>query len=157
MLFGKKETQDPRTRLLKDIALFGDLSRRQLRIISALMHERTYVAGEIVFDEGEQGQALYIVISGRVAAQRRDADGPGVEFGPGTFFGELALLEDAPRSSSIRALEDTTLVALFRTDFLALLETHSRIASRVSLALARDLAGKLRRFIATNQPMAGKP
>jgi CRP-like cAMP-binding protein len=149
MFLWKTKAENPRVALLRKVELFQDLKRSQLVIVSELLHERDYLKGEVVFDEGDVGQALFMVVAGRVKARRpRSRDAAEVEFGPGKFFGELALLDDAPRSSQVIAAEDSTLLALFRTDFLALLETHSRIASQVSLALARDLAGKLRRFIA---------
>lgn len=148
MLLFRGGSENPRVALLRRVALFEGLKRSQLITISELLHERQYVAGEVVFDEGDEGQALFIVTSGKVKARRRTVPGaPEVEFGPGEFFGELALLVDAPRSSEIRAVEDATLLALFRADFVALLERHSKIGSRISITLARDLAGKLRRFI----------
>jgi CRP/FNR family cyclic AMP-dependent transcriptional regulator len=140
----------PRQTALRQTSLFADLSPRDLRVIDALVHERGYLEGEVVFDEGERGEALYMVLSGRVRVQRVQASGEALvlaEIGAGDFFGDLALLDDAPRAAQARACEPTQLAALFRADFLSLLETHGALASRVSLQLARHLGQRLRQAI----------
>ena len=58
---GRNET--PRLRTLRQLALFSTLSRLELRVVDALLHERRFLKGEIIFDEGEEGQALYLVMS----------------------------------------------------------------------------------------------
>ena len=145
MFFGPKATNDPRLQLLKDVVLFKDLSMRDLRMVNSLMHERRYLADEVIFDEGEEGQGLFIVLSGRVKiVLPANQDMMLLELGPGAFFGEVALLDQSVRTAQARAVEDTHIVALFRTEFYSLLETHSAIASRISFQLARVLAARLR-------------
>ena len=61
---GRNET--PRLGTLRQLALFSTLSRLELRVVDGLLHERRYLKGEIIFDEGEEGQALHVVITGRV-------------------------------------------------------------------------------------------
>jgi CRP/FNR family cyclic AMP-dependent transcriptional regulator len=152
VLFSLTPRETARLSQLKKVTLLSDLSLKQLEILDHMLHERTYLEGEFVFDEGDEGQALFIVLSGKIRTWRAKASvDQTVDFGPGAFFGELALLEDAPRSTSARAEEDSCLVALFRTDFLSLLETESLIASKISYALALDLAHKLRRMITSPQ------
>ena len=75
-----------------------------------------------------------------------------IEFGPGAFFGEVALLDQSVRTAQARAIEDTQIVALFRAEFYSLLETHSAIASRISFQLARVLAARLRQAILNTEP-----
>ena len=136
----------PRLATLRQLALFAPLSRREPRVVDGLLHERHYLAGEIVFDEGEEGQAVYVVLSGQVLICRQ-ADPEGgrlAELGPGLVFGELALLDDAPRAAQARAAEDCVLASLSRGDFESLLETHAVIASKIALQLARQLGGQLR-------------
>jgi len=143
-LLGRKET--PRLATLRKLSLFATLSRKELAVVDALLHERRYMKGEIIFDEGEQGQALYVVISGRVLICRQGQPETGriVELDAGVFFGELALLDDAPRSAQARALNDCVLAALSRGDFESLLETHAATASKIALQLARQLGRQLR-------------
>ena len=148
MPFGLTPTRDPRLQLLKNVVLFKDLSMRDLAMVNSLMHERTYLADEVIFDAGEEGQGLFLVLSGRVKIiLPASADEILLELAPGAFFGEVALLDQSKRTAQARALEDSKIVVLFRADFISLLETHSRIASRVSFQLARVLAARLRQAV----------
>lgn len=132
---------------LSGMSLFAGLSRRELRAVGGFMHERTYLKGEVIFDEGEEGEAFYLVLEGQVLICRQgQVDRPVVTLDAGSFFGELALLDDAPRSAQARAAERCTLLVLFRGDFLGLIQSHSVIASKVTLQLARHLGSRLRNF-----------
>jgi len=129
--------------------LFAGLSTGALKTVENMMHLRHYLAGEVIFDEGEEGQALYVIVSGSVLichpGQQTD---PIAELGPGSHFGELALLDDAPRSAQARAHTECELAVFFRGDFERLLESHARIASRIALQLARILGQRLRSKVA---------
>ncbi|HEY0257535.1 MAG TPA: cyclic nucleotide-binding domain-containing protein, partial [Candidatus Methylacidiphilales bacterium] len=139
-----------RLKLLKNVILFKDLSLRDLIMVDSLLHERRYLADEVIFDEGEEGQGLFVVLEGRVKVARPgNPSGKLLEFGPGSFFGEVALLDQSVRTAQARAIENTHIVALFRAEFFSLLETHSGIASKISFQLARALAARLR--VAVNQ------
>lgn len=133
---------------LADNALFSSLTVSDLKTVEGFIHLRRYLPGEIVFDEGEEGQALYVIISGRVAiCHPGEVDHPIAELDPGDFFGELALLDDAPRSAQARASADTELAVLFRGDFERLMDSHARIVSRIALQLARTLGQRLRHAV----------
>jgi len=148
MLFGLTHSRDPRLQLLKNVVLFKDLSPRELAMVSSLMHERQYLADEVIFDEGEEGQGLFLVLSGRIKiVLPASANELLLELGPGAFFGEVALLDQSLRTAQARAIEDSNIVVLFRAEFLSLLETHSNIASRISFQLARVLAARLRQSV----------
>ena len=134
-----------RLRDLKKMALFVDLTRREMRIVDGFMHERNYLAGEVIFDEGEEGQAFYLVLAGKVLICRQGQElDPIATLESGSFFGEMALLDNAPRSAQARAVENCTLVVLFRGDFESLILSHALIASKISLQLARHLGARLR-------------
>lgn len=134
---------------LGSVFLLAGLSRRELEIVEGFMHERRYLAGEVVFDEGEEGQALYIVLAGQVAiCHPGQAARPIAELGAGEFFGELALLDDSPRSAQVRAASNAEVVVLFRGDFERLMESHAHIASQIAMQLARYLGQRLRRMVA---------
>ncbi len=118
--------------------------------MQGVLHERQYLAGEVVFDEGEEGNALYIVREGRVLiCHQGRVDEPIATHGPGSFFGELALLDSAPRVAQARALEPARLAVLFGSDFLSLLETESRLGNKILLQFARHLGGRLRGAVRT--------
>src|SRR5258706_14799713 len=143
-LFQRKET--PRLSTLRQLPLFAALSRLELNVVDGLLHERDYLKGEIIFDEGEEGQALYVVISGRVLICRQGEPEAGRIIGidAGVVFGELALLDNVPRARQALAAEDCVLASLARGDFESLLDTHAVIASKIALQLARQLGRQLR-------------
>ena len=151
----QKET--PRLGTLRPLPLFATLSRLELRVVDGLLHERRYLKGEIIFDEGEEGQALYVIIGGRVLICRQGEPEAGriAEIDAGVVFGELALLDNAPRSAQARAAEDCVLASLSRGDFESLLDTHTVIASKILLQLARQLGRQLRERapVAAHRPL----
>ena len=143
-LFAKHQ---PAQRLaeLKKLSLFVDLSRREMKIVDGFMHERSYLENEIVFDEGDEGQAIYFILAGRVLiCPQGQPQAPIATLEQGNFFGELALLDDAPRVAQARAVQDCTLAVFFRGDFLELMHSHALIASKIAFQLARHLGVRLR-------------
>ncbi|MCX7147768.1 MAG: cyclic nucleotide-binding domain-containing protein [Sulfuritalea sp.] len=167
-LFRPRKTS-PRLERLRNLSLFVNLTAAELQIVDGLLHERDYLAGEVIFDEGEEGQAIYIVASGEVLISRQEQVDAGraaqaeangsaaihprrrqwdtgrlAQLGPGTFFGELALLDNTPRSAQARAASACQLIVFFRDDFVGLLDTHARIASKISRELARHLGARMR-------------
>lgn len=145
LLFGRNAAQDA-LHPLRQIRLFSSLNRRELAVVQALRHERQYLAGEVVFDEGDEGEAIYAIVSGEMEILRADGERQLrlALLGAGEVFGELALLDQAPRAAQARARADCLLVVFFRADFMNLLETHPKIASKIALALARHLGTRLR-------------
>lgn len=148
MIFGflKSQTLSSRQLRLQNTPLFRSLKPLEVKFVDGLMHERRYLPEEIVFDENEEGQALYLVMAGRVEISRMH-DGRRQlvsELGPGGFFGDLALLDNSPRSARARAIEHCELAVFFRDDFLALMDTDAVIGYKISLALARHIGQRLR-------------
>lgn len=131
---------------LARISLFAHLTPVELRIVEGLLHQREYLAGEVVFDEGEEGQAIYIVQAGEIVLQRGEAGGLAIiaTLGPDHFFGDMALLDNLPRTAQARTTQPSRLAAFFRDDFLGLMDTHARIASKIALQLAREMGRRLR-------------
>lgn len=144
-LSADKPAKHPLTRSV----LLADLSASDLRIVQSFMHERCYLPAEVIFDEGEEGQALYFVLVGRVLiCHPGQSTSPIAELLEGDFFGELALLDNWPRSAQALAADETQLAVLFRGDFERLMESHARIATKVSMQLARFLGQRLRGMVA---------
>ena len=131
---------------LKTLPLFSSLTHRELKIVDGLLHLRQFLAGEVVFDEGEEGQALYILLSGTVTVSRTLNGNKELvaELSSGSFFGDLALLDNTPRSAQISAKEACEMAVFFRADFVALMEIDATIGYKISLQLARNLAQRLR-------------
>ena len=170
-LFRPRKTT-PRLERLHGLSLFVNLTPAELEIVDGLLHERSYLADEVIFDEGEEGQAIYIIALGEVLIsrqgdvghappaanndlahnhpRRRQGDsGRVAQLGPGTFFGELALLDNSPRSAQARAATPCQLIVFFRDDFVSLLDTHARIASKISQQLACHLGARVRSMALT--------
>ena len=136
----------PRLERLRNLSLFADLTLPELAILDSLLHEREYLAGEVIFDEAEVGQAIYILIEGEVTIcrQGRPDDGYLARLGPGEFFGELALLDDSIRSAQAQAATGCVVAVLFRDDFTGLMDSHLRIAHKIGRQLLRHLGLRLR-------------
>jgi CRP-like cAMP-binding protein len=139
----------PRITELRAITLFKDLNPRELREVDELLHERTYQKGEIIFDAGDVGLGLFIVVSGRVQASstRQGAENLSAEFCCGDFFGEISLFDDSQRTSRVIATEPSRVLALFRTEFFSLLERNHSIGTKILLALSRTVCHRLRRVL----------
>jgi CRP-like cAMP-binding protein len=142
--FFKRNAIPPQHERLQALFLFRGLTARELDIVAGLLHEREYLADEIVFDEGETGHAVYIIVSGhaliqRMGAQTYETESLLADLGPGNSFGELALLFDTPRSAQVRAGSDCTMLVFFRDDFNELMQTHAVLAAKLGINLARHL------------------
>lgn len=123
-----------------------------MKIVDAFMHERSYLENEIVFDEGDEGQPIYFILAGRVLiCPQGQPQTPIATLARGNFFGELALLDDAPRVAQARAAQDCALAVLFRGDFLELMHSHALIASKIAFQLARHLGVRLRASVRSGE------
>jgi len=146
--FKRRHSNGKPAHRLAQASLFAGLSERELNILQGFMHERQFLPDEVVFDEGEDGQALYIVLAGQVSIRRHGATGePIAILEAGEFFGELGLLDDWPRSAQAVASQPTELAVLFRGDFERLMDSHAQIASRIAMQLARYLGQRLREMV----------
>ena len=115
------------------IPLLAGLDGRVRKRLTKISKRRTYDADERIIEEDQIGTALYIVLSGSVRVER---GGTKVsDLGAGDFFGELALIEQHPRSASVVANEVTECLLLPAWEFTALLEEHPVIAVPIMKAL----------------------
>lgn len=122
---------------LAKVPLFSQCTPDEIPAITAVAQENTFQADQIIVTQGTPGQAFYLIVNGRVEILR---DGRSLgAFSQGDFFGEMSLLDKAPRSATIRALELTTCLMLSSWDFKALLERHPSIAIKLLEILSRRL------------------
>jgi CRP-like cAMP-binding protein len=131
---------------LRSLSLFAELTVQELAILASLLHIREYLEDEVIFDEGEVGQAMYLLLEGEVTICRQGCqeDGYLARLGAGEFFGELGLLGDSIRTAQVRATSDCKLAVLFREDFVGLMDSHLRIAHKIGRQLLRHLGERLR-------------
>jgi CRP/FNR family transcriptional regulator, cyclic AMP receptor protein len=153
-LFGYRDVDlSPELQLLREIPLFSTLKRRELKILEPILHERTYVSNEVIFEEGDEGLGMYIVLEGTIRISRKAMIGSKevTRLGPGHFFGELSLLDGGPRSATAVASECSRLFGFFRPEFLQILEKYDRIGAKISFQLARLSAERLRQSLEGTQ------
>jgi CRP-like cAMP-binding protein len=124
---------------LASVPLVAGLDARIRRRLAETGKRRTYAADEEIVREGSTGTALYIVLNG-TARVLRGGEAIG-EVGAGDFFGELALIEEHPRSASVVAVTETECLLFPAWEFTALLQEHPEIA----VPIMRALIGRLHR------------
>lgn len=117
--------------VLKQTPVFADLPATDLADLAERMSQRTFGRGMIIFHKGSVGQSLYLIGSGRVRIFLLSETGREISLevlSSGDYFGELALLDDLPRSAGALAMERTVTYTLQRDDFWRLLDAHPRLA-----------------------------
>jgi CRP-like cAMP-binding protein len=111
---------------LASVPLLAGLEPKVRRRLAETGKRRTYQPDEVIVREGTTGTALYIVLSGRARVER---DGKTIaELNTGDFFGELALIEEHPRSATVVASDQTDCLLFVAWEFTSLLEEHPEIA-----------------------------
>jgi CRP/FNR family transcriptional regulator, cyclic AMP receptor protein len=131
--------------MIETFPLFAGLGAHEHAVLETCLHTRTHPPRVMVVSEGDESRSLYLILEGRVKVFTSDEQGREVLLctqGPGEYFGEIALFDDAGRSASVMTLERTRLAILSREDLLHCLEDHPGIA----LALIGDLVGRVRRL-----------
>lgn len=131
-----------RLAILAPMPLFHHCTERELRSVAQATHPRRLPAGTVIFEEGQPGTELYIVISGRVDVVKGGAT--IATLGPGSNFGEMAMLDDPVRSATARAAEDTELMVISRQAFFALLRGNPPLAVKMLWNLLLRLSSNLR-------------
>jgi signal transduction histidine kinase len=141
-------TLDRRVAVLRNA--FPNMNDELLTYVAQSARELHVAAGDRICEEGEAGDAFYLILAGRVQVSKFLELGASRllnELQPGQFFGELALIEDAPRIASVHALEETTLLAITRDDFQNLLADSPAMAVSIMRAVAARLRDSDRRAI----------
>jgi CRP-like cAMP-binding protein len=152
--FKRNPTENGTAFFLKRNILFQDLSSKQLKFLSAIVHRRRYRAGEIIFHQGEAGLGMYIIASGSVditvAKGRPEPENRSDEIvitrlGPGDFFGELALVErGGRRSATARAAEAAELIGFFKPDLVDIFERSPSVGVKIAMRLGEVIGLRLK-------------
>ena len=148
--FFRKTKQNDVLVLLKEIPIFDELNRRELKTIERILHRRVYQKGEPIFQKGDQGLGMYIIEEGEVDIVAGSAGTRIAHLVDGEFFGELALFSEQPRQASAIALQETRVFGFFQPDLYSLLETHPKIGVSVVLKLAKIMAERVNRIVQEN-------
>ncbi|MSQ27220.1 MAG: cyclic nucleotide-binding domain-containing protein [Dehalococcoidia bacterium] len=132
-----------RIELLRRVRLFSNLNRDELEAIDAILEGKRFKKGSVVFAQGDEGDALYIVESGRIKASIKDDQGRekvlGV-FSEGDYFGEIALLNDQPRTATMTVVGDAQVFMLPKTSFEKFLASNLEVMRQFVNLMSRRLA-----------------
>ncbi len=129
---------------LATVPLFSGLQRDEIQKFADLTRERSYPKGSVILFQDDPGDSLFVLRAGRVKVVLIGEDGREVILGvlePGAHFGELALIDDQPRSAHVIAMDDSQLLILRREDFRRRVEANATVA----WALLTELSRRLRR------------
>ena len=127
---------------LGTVPLFSGLDRSELQNFAELTRERSYPRGSVILFENDPGDSRFVVRSGRVKVVLIGEDGREVilgVLGVGQHFGELALIDEQPRSAHVIAMEDASLIVLRREDFRKRVESNPAVAWSLLTELSRRL------------------
>lgn len=133
--------------MLSKIPVFDKLEVKELRQIAGIVHRRQYAKGEYVFYQGDPGLGMYVVEKGSVGIVVEGADGLKKEIiamKDGDFFGEIALLDESPRSASVIVKEDSQLIGFFRPDLFEVMEKTPKTGLKIIMKLAEMIGERLR-------------
>lgn len=132
------------TTLLSTVPLFHGLDDDALRAIAAQAVTQHYPKNSILVYEGEEPDALYIIVSGKAKVYVSDEDGKELvlnALGPGEFFGELALIDGSPRSATVMTTDKSTLIKISQREFAKFLQETPGVAMNVLKELASRVRG----------------
>ena len=132
---------------LKKIPLFANLTTDHLQKVGAIAAQKQLKANERVFQEGEVGTEMYIIGQGKVRISKM-VPGVGEEalaiLEPGSYFGEMALIDDTPRSADATAHQSCTLYVILKSDLEQLMFLHKDLAYELLWTFVRTLSARLR-------------
>jgi CRP/FNR family cyclic AMP-dependent transcriptional regulator len=130
------------TLLLRNVPLFSQLPEGQLALLTKVVTRKTFPRSTTIINAGDPTDALYIVISGRLKVMMSDDEGREVILailGQGEFFGEMGLVDDAPRSATVIAIEPCELLVMSKADFKKCLAENFDISMGVMRGLVKRL------------------
>ena len=123
---------------LKKVPLFAGLDNKELEAIASSMRERRYSAGDVVTKEGSGGVGFFVVEEGEAEVSVAGETKPWT-VGPGDYFGEIALINESPRTATLTARTDMVCYGMTPWDFRPLVETNSEIAWKLLTAMAEKM------------------
>lgn len=141
---------------LEPVGVLRGFDPADITAIRAYLRRTVHRQDSIVFSEGDPGKELFIIVRGTASAWLRQTGKSDIRlatFGPGTVFGELAILDAGPRSATVSADSDLVCYGLNGSDFAALSARSPAVAIKLLAALGRELSGRLRRANRTIQEL----
>ena len=128
--------------MLENIAIFSGLNEAERKILEQHMVKRTFQKNTVVINEGDEANSLFIIIEGSVKVFLSNEEGKEIIIntqGPGEHFGELALLDNEPRSASVMTLVKSTIGVISKADFQSVLARHPELALKLLTEMTRRI------------------
>ena len=147
-IFKEKAQDKSIISILKRVPIFSQLSQTEFNLMEKIVYLRNYHEGEIIFVEGEPGAGMYIIETGQVRiclGQNTDEANEIVRLEPGDFFGDLALIDDAPRSATAVALTPSRLIGFFRSDLISIINRSPQMGVKIQHNILKILVRRLRK------------
>ncbi|MBM3241734.1 cyclic nucleotide-binding domain-containing protein [Candidatus Poribacteria bacterium] len=143
----KVEVEKDMASALAKVPIFSELSKREIQKIVRIAYKRDYKEDEEIVRKGQPSAGMYVIMRGEVKVTRRSPEGIEVRLatmGEGDFFGDVGLLDNAPRTATITAITPSQVIGLFRPELLRLIEQDPKLASKILFKLAQIVAVRLR-------------
>jgi CRP-like cAMP-binding protein len=129
--------RDEKQELLRRIPLFNGFSGRQIERLGMLADEVFVPEGQVLMRQGDSGSDMMVIVSGQVGVDRDEVRVNTL--GPGDFFGEIALVDDAPRTATVTTTGPTRLLVVGHREFHSMMEEFPEIAAQVMHAMANRI------------------
>jgi hypothetical protein len=128
--------------LLREIPIFADLSPEDLELVAEIAREEWYPQNTVIFHQGDEGNMMFVIVEGHLHVLKSIDDTEQVlaKRGPGDFVGEMAIIESAPRSATLRTETDVRILSIDGDTFIGIL----RERPDVSFAVLRNISRRLR-------------
>ena len=133
--------------VLKGVPVFEELSRREIQNIARIAYQRQYSAGEVIIHEGQSAAGMYIMVDGQAEVTKALEDGTILRLTTlenSGLFGDVGLLDSSPRTATVRATRDSSILGFFRPELLELMNSNPRLASKVIFKLGQILTARFR-------------
>jgi len=140
---------------LSGMALFKLLTPAQLQLICEAITEKKFHRDENVFEENQEGDAMYLISTGTIKITKRfqDKDVEVVTLYAGDFFGEITLFERVGRTGTAKVLEDATLIELSRDKFARLISRDPYVGIKILYRIIQDMAKRIQRMNVQSQSL----
>ena len=139
---------DEHKSLLFQASIFSGLSNEQISDVLETAKEVVFKTGDTIMNEGDEGGELYVIVEGSVQIEKRAGDNLTIKIAhaekKGMMIGEMSLIDMKPRSATVRADSEVTMIVIEREALVSLFDKDPKILATISLNIARALSDRLR-------------
>ena len=140
----RPQKADEVERIVMQIPVFQELNKRELKMLKRILYQREYKSSEVIFRQGDAGLGMYIVLKGTISICCEPDNHQLAEMKEGDFFGELALLDDSPRSATAISTTPSTVLCFFKPELLDILSRYPKTGCKILFRLAWTIGERLK-------------